>query len=180
MEKLAAIKMLGVHAGVLEVQAWKTLVPMTQVKAVSVRPDPWGGNPARYSVSNRMLTKMLLVFAGAGTGGLCRWGIQMGCERWLGKGFPFGTLLVNIAGCLAVGFLAAILTESDAAREHWRLAIIVGFLGGFTTFSAFGRETFMLSSGGHQAAALANVLLSVGLGVLAVWVGAKLGASLNN
>lgn len=153
---------------------------MTRAQPVSVTLDPWGGNPARYSVSNRMLTKMLLVFAGAGTGGLCRWGIQLGCERWLGKEFPFGTLLVNMTGCLAVGFLAAILTESDAAREHWRLAIIVGFLGGFTTFSAFGRETFMLSSGGHQAAALANVLLSVGLGVLAVWVGAKLGASLNS
>lgn len=119
---------------------------------------------------------MLLVFLGAGAGGLCRWGVHLGCEKWLGKDFPFGTLAVNIAGCLAVGILASMLAGSEPSREHWRLGLIVGFLGGFTTFSAFGRDTVLLSSQGNQAAAIANVLLSVGLGLLAVWLGAKVGA----
>lgn len=126
---------------------------------------------------------MLLVFCGAGAGGLCRWGVHMACDRWLGRSFPFGTLTVNILGCLAVGLFAAILAGGDAAepsREHWRLGLIVGFLGGFTTFSAFGRETFLLSSEGNNLAALSNILLSVGLGLVAVWLGAKLGTRLSN
>lgn len=126
-----------------------------------------------------MFIKMLLVFCGAGAGGLCRWGIHLGCERWLGRSFPFGTLTVNIVGCLAVGILAAVLAGgAEPAREHWRLGLIVGFLGGFTTFSAFGRETVLLSTDGHNAAAIANIVLSVGLGLLSVWVGARIGARL--
>lgn len=123
-----------------------------------------------------MLIKMLLVFGGAGAGGVCRWWVHLACVRWFGHGFPFGTLLVNVLGCLLVGLLAAILAGDGASREHWRLVALVGFLGGFTTFSAFGRETFILGSGGQTPAALANVFLSVGLGLAAVWIGAKVGA----
>lgn len=125
-----------------------------------------------------MLIKLMLIFFGAGAGGVCRWGLHQGCERWFGKAFPFGTLAVNVLGCLAVGFLAAAIVGAEPAREHWRLGLIVGFLGGFTTFSAFGRETVLLSSAGNNAAAMANVALSVGLGLLAVWAGAKLGGRL--
>jgi len=170
---------------ILSVHAVAPFAPILNLACLKTRGEPptvtldcTGGNPVRQSVSNRMLTKMLLVFLGSGIGGLCRWGVFLASDRWLGKGFPVGTLLVNITGCLAVGFLAAFFAESDATREHWRLSIIVGFLGGFTTFSAFGKETFLLSSGGHQAAALANILLSVGLGLLAVWVGTRIGTRL--
>ncbi len=125
-----------------------------------------------------MLIKLLLVFFGAGAGGACRWGVQLACEQRFGKGFPAGTLIVNVLGCLAVGVLAGALAGPEPSREHWRLGLIVGFLGGFTTFSAFGRETVLLGSEGNHTAAVANIALSVGLGLLAVWIGARLGTRL--
>lgn len=125
-----------------------------------------------------MLIKLLLVFCGAGAGGVCRWWVHLACLRWFGHGFPLGTLLVNVLGCLLVGMLAALLAGDGTAREHWRLVVLVGFLGGFTTFSAFGRETFLLGTEGQTLAAMGNVVLSVGLGLAAVWIGARIGARL--
>ncbi len=121
---------------------------------------------------------MLLVFLGAGGGGLARWGVHLACVRLFGQGFPFGTVAVNILGCLAVGIFTATLVKDTAGQENLRLGLVVGFLGGFTTFSAFGRETFLLSTDGHTAAALANVLVSVGVGLLAVWLGMRIGLRL--
>lgn len=121
---------------------------------------------------------MLLVFFGSGLGGLCRWGVYLGCTKFFGTGFPVGTVLVNILGCLAVGILIIPLAGKGAEREHWRLGLLIGFLGGFTTFSTFGRETVELSQDGNQTAAIGNVLLSVGLGLFAVWVGTRIGTRL--
>jgi CrcB protein len=64
----------------------------------------------------------------------------------MGSNFPFGTLSVNLLGCLAIGFLAAIFVGPVPLREEYRLGLVVGLLGGFTTFSAFGFETFLLLS----------------------------------
>ncbi|MBX3402158.1 MAG: fluoride efflux transporter CrcB [Phycisphaeraceae bacterium] len=121
-----------------------------------------------------MYTNALLVFLGAGAGGVARWGAQEACARQFGKQFPWGTLAVNVLGCLLVGFLAAMFATSWNIREEYRLGLIVGFLGGFTTFSAFGRETFVLATGHQLGWALANIALSVGLGLAAVWAGAWL------
>lgn len=121
-----------------------------------------------------MLIKLLLVFLGAGAGGAARWGVQEACARRLGVHFPWGTLAVNVLGCLLVGFLAAMFTTSWNIREEYKLGIIVGFLGGFTTFSAFGRETLTLAAGHQLGWAMANIALNVALGLAAVWAGAWL------
>ena len=117
-----------------------------------------------------MLLKLLLVFLGAGVGGVCRWGVHSGCERWLGKDFPVGTLTVNTIGCLLVGIAAAVLAGGDSAREPWRLGLVVGFLGGFTTFSAFGVDTVFLLRRGQTAVAMAYVVASVVCGIAALWL----------
>lgn len=121
-----------------------------------------------------MITNALLVFVGAGAGGLARWGVQEACARQFGRHFPWGTLAVNVLGCLLVGFLAAKFASTWNLREEFRLGIIVGFLGGFTTFSAFGKETFSLAAGHQAGLAAANIALSVCLGLAAVWAGAWL------
>jgi CrcB protein len=87
---------------------------------------------------------------------------------------PVGTLAVNVLGCFFIGVLANVLTESALVRPEYRMAILVGFLGGFTTFSTYAWETLSVGQGGFIGAALLNILLSNGLGLLAVWLGWRL------
>ena len=100
---------------------------------------------------------------------LAGWG-----QRWANGSFPLGTLLVNVLGCLLVGFLTSALAGRLLLREEYRIALLVGLLGGFTTFSTFGWETFALLNDGQVARAVANVTLSVSAGVAAVWFGYRL------
>lgn len=118
--------------------------------------------------------KWAVVFVGAGLGGVARFAV--GRMIPLGTGelgeFPWATLLVNVAGCLAIGCVAGALVGVSAERaEFWRLGLMVGVLGGFTTFSAFGRETIALLESGRWPLALAYVLSSVILGLIAVAAG---------
>lgn len=85
--------------------------------------------------------------------------------------FPAGTFVVNVAGCLVAGILAALAEKHHFFDANVRLLIFTGFLGGFTTFSAFGLETMNLLKRGDVAVAAANVVLSVLLGLLALWMG---------
>lgn len=90
--------------------------------------------------------------------------------------FPLGTLTVNIIGCLVIGLLAAAFESTRVlVAEPLRLAIMVGVLGGFTTFSTFGLETLNLLRSNQLLAALVNVTLSVTLGLLAAWLGYRVG-----
>lgn len=95
-----------------------------------------------------------------------------------GRGFPYGTLTVNVCGCLAMGLALALGIERGLLAEPWRAGLIVGVLGGFTTFSAFSAETLVLFETGRAGAALANLGLSAGLCLVAVWAGATLGRAL--
>ena len=115
-----------------------------------------------------------LIFLGAGSGGLLRHWIGGAVQHWWGPAFPMGTLIVNVSGCLAMGFLAAIWTGPGAIREELRLAVLVGVLGGYTTFSSFGRETLELVHDGQWSRAGGYVLGSVILSLAAVWVGATI------
>jgi CrcB protein len=85
--------------------------------------------------------------------------------------FPYGTLVVNVLGCLVIGFLAGLAETRAAFTPETRLFLFVGVLGGFTTFSSFALETLSLARDTQQVAALINIGLQLTLGLLAVWIG---------
>jgi fluoride exporter len=90
--------------------------------------------------------------------------------------FPLSTFLVNVVGCLVIGVLAGVATRQHVLSLDVRLFLFPGILGGFTTFSAFGYETFFLMRRGESHVALLYVLLSVVCGLVTVWLGYKLTA----
>ena len=92
-------------------------------------------------------------------------------------GFPLGTLCVNIAGCFFIGILAGLSIRGSFIGPASGLLLVTGLLGGFTTFSAFGLETLTLLKSQKMGFAVANALLSLCLGLIAVWLGDKLVAS---
>ena len=92
--------------------------------------------------------------------------------HWLTTRFPAGTVVVNLAGCLLIGLLAGLVaSERLALRLHWREFVFVGLLGGFTTFSTFGLDTFLLARTHSGTYAFVNVLVQVAGGLIAVWLG---------
>lgn len=111
--------------------------------------------------------RFLLVFFGAGFGGVLRWVLS----RWLNSGFPVGTLLVNVLGCLLIGVLTGVSNRYWPSSDNMRLLLVVGFCGGFTTFSTFVNETFGMLSFSHVALAVGYAALSLFLGLLALWLG---------
>lgn len=120
------------------------------------------------------MTKYLLIGAGGALGSIMRYALQGWVQRVAGGGFPAGTLAVNVLGCLALGAMSAAFTGPMLVRDEYRIGLTVGVLGGFTTFSTFGLETFNLAAAGESRHAWANVALSCGLGVGAVWLGYRL------
>ena len=112
--------------------------------------------------------QVLLVAVGGAIGAVARYGVGVGAAKLFGLAFPWGTLMVNVLGCLAMGVLAARL---DPADESLRLAVGVGVLGGFTTFSAFSWQTFEQLQKGNWGTAAANVLISIVVCIAATWLG---------
>jgi CrcB protein len=117
------------------------------------------------------MIKVILIFVGSGIGGVLRYAMQGWFQRLTDSTFPLGTLAVNVTGCVLIGFLTALFTGPVLIREEYRVGLTIGILGGFTTFSTFGLETFMLTTDGQFWFALTNVVLSCGLGFIAVWFG---------
>jgi CrcB protein len=117
----------------------------------------------------------LLIGAGGAVGSILRFLLQGWVQRLAGGGFPFGTMAVNVLGSAVVGFVAAAFAGPVLIREHYRLGLMVGILGGFTTFSTFELETLNLTSAAQHRLAIANVVLSCGLGFAAVFLGYRLG-----
>ena len=95
------------------------------------------------------MTQLLAVAAGGALGALLRYGMSLGVHGLLGRGFPYGTLTVNVTGSLAMGVLYVLLLERSALGPEWRLALLVGLLGSFTTFSSFAIETLVLVDGAY-------------------------------
>ncbi len=119
------------------------------------------------------------VWAGAGgfIGSVIRFGAGAVVARYLpSASMPIATLVVNVAGCLAIGGLSGAAESRVALPPELRVFLVVGILGGFTTFSAFGNETMMLVRADEHGRALANVLLNVVAGLAAVWVGYTYGS----
>jgi CrcB protein len=126
------------------------------------------------------MLKLALIALGGGLGTLARYGITGFAQRLSESQFPWGTLVVNVLGCLLIGAIAAYSVGPTAMREEYRWALTVGFLGGFTTFAAFGFETFALVENRYAGFALANVALSNVGGLAAVWADYRLATLLRD
>ena len=118
----------------------------------------------------------VLVFLGAGIGGVLRFWISTLFVFLFGNQFPIGTMFINISGSFFIGFgLILISHRFPDAAVSLRSLFLIGLLGGYTTFSAFSIETLSLFEVGNYIGAALNILLSVALGLLAVWLGMSLG-----
>jgi CrcB protein len=118
-----------------------------------------------------MMMAYVWVAIGSGLGGAGRYACSRLMAAWLGAGFPWGTLLVNVAGSLLIGLVAGLAGPGGRIGPDLRLFLTVGLCGGFTTFSAFSFETMELLRERHMAAAGANIALSVLLCLAGVWLG---------
>jgi fluoride exporter len=120
------------------------------------------------------MSSAFFIFLGGGVGALARWGVGLVVLRWLGAGWPWGTLCVNVVGGFAMGLVTA-----TALRQGWpdeaRVFATVGVLGGFTTFSAFSLETARLIEAGRTGEAALYALVSVVASVAALFAGLALG-----
>ena len=121
------------------------------------------------------MNQILYIAAGGATGAVLRYLVSTGVHQWLGRGFPYGTLVVNVSGSLIMGFLYILLIERTDAGVAWRAGLIIGLLGAFTTFSTFSIETLNLIESGEQMKATLNILFSVSLCLLGCWAGMVLG-----
>jgi CrcB protein len=121
------------------------------------------------------MNQILYIAAGGAAGAVLRYLVSTGVHQWLGRGFPYGTLVVNVSGSLVMGLLYILLIERTDAGLAWRAGLIIGLLGAFTTFSTFSIETLNLIESGEQMKAAFNILFSVSLCLLGCWAGIVLG-----
>lgn len=115
--------------------------------------------------------KLLLVGLGGLLGAMARYGVSGLVHRGLNASFPYGTLAVNVIGCLVIGSVLYLVEARSMLSTHVRLFLATGILGGFTTFSSFGYETLELLRSQEVLLAVVNVLANVLLGLGAVWLG---------
>ena len=118
--------------------------------------------------------KWILIACGGAIGSVARYWMQGAVYSLTGLAFPLGTIAVNVLGCLLIGLLYATFNGPLPVRDEIRIGLMVGVLGGFTTFSAFSLETFLMAQEGRAWLALLNVVASCVLGLLAVWCGHRL------
>ena len=125
-----------------------------------------------FAAVSSVLISSLWVGAGGFLGAVLRYGLQSLVQRQVPEAiFPYGTLAVNVLGCLAIGLLVGLLESRQLLGPELRGFVLIGVLGGFTTFSTFGYETFALANAGDLLRASANVGAHVLLGLPAVWLG---------
>ena len=121
------------------------------------------------------MKQVLAIAAGGALGSVLRFWMSGWVAGMLGWGFPYGTLLVNVSGSLLMGFLYVVLIDKFNASAEWRAVLLIGLLGGFTTFSSFSMETFNLLEAGETFKALMNIILSVAVCLAATWLGVVVG-----
>ncbi|WP_244626412.1 fluoride efflux transporter CrcB [Bradyrhizobium ivorense] len=113
----------------------------------------------------------LLVFVGGGLGATLRHLINLTCARCIGTAFPWGTFIINITGSTVMGLIAGYLAFKGQAAQPWRLFLMTGILGGYTTFSAFSLDTALLYERGELGPAALYVLGSVALSIAGLFAG---------
>ncbi|MDD8017613.1 MAG: fluoride efflux transporter CrcB [Bacteroidota bacterium] len=121
------------------------------------------------------MEKFLFIGLGGFLGSIARYWLATAVYKSLGESFPYGTLSVNIIGCFMIGFLMTVFEERFLALPELRLFLVVGILGGFTTFSSFSYETIALLRAGNFLYGSLNVLLSVVVCLVFTWIGIIVG-----
>lgn len=118
------------------------------------------------------MTHFFLIFLGGGLGAGARHLVNLASLRWMGPGFPWNTLFVNVSGSLAIGlFIGWLAQRTEGASNELRLFVATGFLGGFTTFSAFALDVAVMSPRGWTGLVFLYILASVILSIIAVFAG---------
>lgn len=126
------------------------------------------------------MNQIFAIAIGGAGGAVLRFLVSSGVYGWLGKGFPYGTLTVNVIGSFLLGLMTtALLLERVVLAEEFALALLVGCFGSFTTFSTFSLDTLALLEQGQVFKALSNVLMNVLICLAAVWLGLKIGKFLH-
>ena len=118
---------------------------------------------------------LIFIAMGGAIGALLRYGASLSVYSFMGRGFPYGTLFVNVTGPLLMGLLSVMMLERFNIGPEWRAAVLVGVLGSFTTFSTFSIETLNLLEQGDVMRAVTNIVLSVLVCLVAVWFGVLIG-----
>jgi len=124
------------------------------------------------------LNKIAALSLGGILGVNARYWLSVWILRWTNPEFPWPTFLINVSGCLAIGVVSAVLTHGQHPHPQIRLLVVVGFLGGYTTFSSYALETVGLIEQGRGALAMLYVFGSVALGLASAMLGVMLGRSL--
>lgn len=117
------------------------------------------------------MKEALLVFMGGGAGSLLRYLAQTWVGKWWQNPFPWSTFLVNISGCLLIGVLLGIIDRQTTPATEWKLLLVTGVCGGYTTFSTFSNDGLTLFRQAHYTYFFAYILSSVALGLLATFAG---------
>jgi fluoride exporter len=125
-------------------------------------------------LSGKTTMNYVLVFIGGGLGSSLRHTVNVVCARYLGTAFPWHTFIINISGSIVMGLIAGYLAFKGEAALPWRLFLMTGILGGYTTFSAFSLDTAVLYERGEIGLALFYVLGSVVLSIAGVFAGLAL------
>ncbi|MEX2525476.1 MAG: fluoride efflux transporter CrcB [Gammaproteobacteria bacterium] len=121
---------------------------------------------------------LIYIAGGGAAGALLRYGMSNGVHALFGRGFPYGTLAVNVLGSILIGLCYVFLVERPGVDPYWRAALMIGLLGSFTTFSTFSMETLNLLEGGQPLKAAINILLSVTFCIAGAWAGLTIGRRL--
>ena len=128
----------------------------------------------------KMIPQLIAIAVGGGAGAICRHLVNLGCSRWLGSHFAFGTMAVNVLGCFLLGLLVALrMGDSPRWDDLTHSALTIGFLGALTTFSTFGFETTRFFENAQHHLGFFNIAGNMLFGLAAVFGGLQLGRLLS-